>query len=117
MMPSIFDMNRSGMQKLPHSGGMPDAMNPMDSLRGMPHQSEQVGQQQMPELAQQPDPEEAKKKKVMMAQMLSGMGNAFAPQQDLELQQLQGVVNRPFEFQPPPMQFAQMAPKRKMMGF
>jgi hypothetical protein len=98
MMPSIFDMNRSAMQTLPH-------------------QSEQVGQQQMPELAQQPDPEEAKKKKAMMAQMLSQAGSAFAPQQDLELQQLQGVVSRPFEFQPPQMQYASMPVKRKMMGF
>ncbi len=96
MMPSIFDMNRSAMQTLPHQGG-------------------QMEQKEMPAL--DPNPDEAKKKKAMMAQMLSGMGDAFnAPQQDLELQQLQGVVSRPFEFQPPQTQFAQMPQRRKMIG-
>jgi len=96
MMPSIFDMNRSAMQTLPHQGG-------------------QMEQKEMPAL--DPNPDEAKKKKAMMAQMLSQAGSAFAPQQDLELQQLQGVVSRPFEFQPPQMQYASMPVKRKMMGF
>jgi len=68
------------------------------------------------------NPDEMAKKKKMMADMLSQMGQQFGQQQeDAPMQQLQGIVQQQRPFEPPPQAMSRpislMPSRRNVMGF